>query len=269
MNWAPPRPVTPAGILAARLVDLAALAGTVDAGGPLTTGLREVSELAGGLDSYLERHTTPESPALRRLAERTRAHDWSGGEGGPPLEREMLSGHVQGQVLKMLVAATRARTVLEIGMFTGYSALAMAEGLPPDGRLVACELDANAVAFAREGFKESPAGGKIEVRVGRAADTLAELADAGAVFDLVFLDADKPGYPDYLGTLLETGLLARGGLVCVDNTLMQGEPWTTGGCSANGAAIAAFNDTVTADPRVVQALVPLRDGLTLIRRAGE
>ena len=144
----------------------------------------------------------------------THEHDWAGRDPEAVfLEQEMLSGHVEGQALKMLVGATRARRVLEIGLFTGYSALAMAEALPADGRLVACELDAEVADLARRAFSESPAGGRITVEVGPAADTLAALAAAGEEFDLVFIDADKAGYADYLAALLDTGLLAPHGLV--------------------------------------------------------
>jgi caffeoyl-CoA O-methyltransferase len=270
-----PRPVTPLTILADRLDRLARQAeeaGAAGAAGPeLAAELRAASQLAGGLDPYLSRWTTPESPALRRLAERTEAEDWrqhSGdGDGtAAPLEQEMLSGHVEGQALKMLVHATRAWQVLEIGMFTGYSALAMAEALPDGGRLVACEIDADVAAFARRCWAGSPDASKIEVRVGPALATLAELAAAGEQFELVFIDADKASYAAYLNALLDSGLLAPPGLICVDNTLMQGQPWLPGEPTANGAAIAAFNQTVAADPRVEQVLIPLRDGLTLIRR---
>ncbi len=184
----------------------------------------------------------------------------------------MLSGHVEGQLLRTLVHATRARTVLEVGMFTGYSALAMAEALGDGGRVVACEVDAEVAAFAQECFAASTAGGRIDVRVGPAADTLRALAAAGERFDLVFVDADKAGYATYLDLLLGDGgtgggLLAPHALVVVDNTLMQGQPWVAADPTANGAAVAAFNDAVAADPRVEQVLVPLRDGLTLVRRA--
>jgi caffeoyl-CoA O-methyltransferase len=265
-----PRPVTPLTILASRLDRLAR---TVPGADPSWAAeLRDVCALARGLDPYLSRWTTPESPALRRLAERTRAEDWTrhGADGLPaPLEQEMISGHVEGQVLKMLVHATRARRVLEIGMFTGYSALAMAEALPADGELVSCELDAEVAALAQACFADSPDGGKITVRVGPARDTLAGLAAAGSVFDLVFIDADKAGYGGYLDTLLGAGLVAPHGLICVDNTLMQGQPWLPGGRSANGVAVAAFNQKVAADPRVEQVILPLRDGLTLIRQVPE
>ena len=249
-----PRPVTPASILAAKLGRLAdRMADEPE--------LREAAELAAGLDPYVERWSTPASPALEALAKRTAAHDWTA-----PLEQEMLSGHVEGQVLAMLVHVSRARRVLEIGMFTGYSALAMAEALPADGRVVACEVDADVARFARGCFEGSPGGHKIDIRVGPAQDTLRGLA--GERFDLIFIDADKAGYLEYLNTVLELGLLAPHGLVCVDNTLMQGQPWTAGEPTANGVAIHAFNRAVAADPPGAEVIVPLRDGRTHLRPVG-
>jgi len=232
--------------------------------------LRGACALAGGLDAYVSRCTSPDSPALRGLAEATAAEDWRRHGAGPapaPLEQEMLSGHVEGRLLRMLVHVTRARRVLDVGMFTGYSALAMAEALPADGTVVACEIDPEVAAFAQERFAASADGHKIDVRVGLAERTLAELA-ADAPFDLVFLDADKAGYVAYFAALLDTGLLAPHGLLCVDNTLMQGQPYLPGSPTANGKAVAEFNDVVAADPRVEQVLLPLRDGLTLIRQVG-
>lgn len=272
-----PRPVTPQSILASRL---SRLAGRLDAAGgvepALRSELRDLCELAGGLDPYLSRWTTPESADLRRLAQRTEAEDWNRHAAGRTgedrtagcLEQEMLSGHVEGQTLKMLVHATRATRVLEIGMFTGYSALAMAEALPGDGQVIACEIDPGVAAFAERCFRGSASGHKIAVKVGPAQRTLGELAAAGQRFGLVFIDADKTGYHGYLTTVLDTGLLEPHGLICVDNTLMQGQPWMPGEPTANGAAIAGFNQAVAADPRVEQVIIPLRDGLTLIRQAG-
>jgi caffeoyl-CoA O-methyltransferase len=263
------RPVTPHSILASRLSRLARR--VADSGGAdpaLAEEARQLSCLADGLDPYLSRLTTPESADLRRLARRTEAEDWNrhaGGRSAGFLEQEMLSGHVEGQLLKMLVHATRARRVLEIGTFTGYSALAMAEALPEGGELVTCEIDPAVADLAGRGFRESASGGKVSIRVGPAQRTLGELAAAGGRFDLVFIDADKAGYQGYLDALLEGGLLEPHGLICVDNTLMQGQPWTPGEPAANGAAIAAFNQAVADDPRVEQVIIPLRDGLTLIR----
>jgi demethyl-4-deoxygadusol synthase len=265
-----PRPVTPVGILAAKLGRVRDQLEDADGIDPaLTAELGEACALAGGLDPYLSLCTTPESPELLQLARRTQAEDWghrAGDDAVTQLEQEMLSGHVEGQALKMLVHLARATRVLEIGMFTGYSALAMAEALPADGTVVACEIDPGAAAFARDCFRPSGSGHKIDVRVGPALATLGSLAAAGETFDLVFLDADKAGYADYLATLLDSGLLAPHGVICADNTLMQGQPWGAGGLTPNGAAIASFNDAVAADPRVEQVVLPLRDGLTLIRR---
>ena len=262
-----PRPVTPVGLLAATLTDLSerldAVAGIDPA---LSEDLRRARDLAVGLDPYVGQCTTPESPALAALARRTQAEDWDRRTGR--LEQEMMSGHVEGQFLKFLVHATRARRLLEIGMFTGYSALAMAEALDEDGTVIACEVDADVALFAQDCFATSPDGHKISVRVAPALDTLRELAAAGEVFDLVFIDADKPGYEGYLELLLTTDLLAPHGLVCVDNTLMQGQPYLSAAPSENGLAIARFNQAVANDDRIEQVLLPLRDGLTLIRRAG-
>jgi caffeoyl-CoA O-methyltransferase len=266
-----PRPVTPQSIIASRLAQFARrLDAAGGAGQALQGELRELCELAGGLDPYTSRYTTPESADLKRLAERTEAEDWNrpASDRTPGyLEQEMLSGHVEGQALKLLVYATRATRVLEIGMFTGYSALAMAEALPDGGQVVACEIDPGVAAFAERCFRESACGHKIVVKPGPAERTLGELAAAGQRFDLVFIDADKAGYLGYLATVLDTGLLGPHGLVCVDNTLMQGQPWTAGEPTPNGAAIADFNRAVAADPRVEQVIIPLRDGLTLIRLA--
>ncbi|ROR93029.1 O-methyltransferase [Nocardioides aurantiacus] len=270
-----PRPVTPVALLAASLEDVVRRLDEAEArpdgvalDPALGSEIRRAAALAAGLDPYTAALSTPESPALRALSERTAAEDWAGDGAG--LEQEMLSGHLEGQLLKTLVHATRARKVLEIGMFTGYSALAMAEAVQEvageEGVVVACEIDERVAALAQECFEASPAGDRIDVHVGPALDTLHALADAGARFDLVFLDADKAGYVDYLRALLDTGLLARRGLLVVDNTLMQGEPWTGGTSSANGEAIAAFNQVLADDPRVEQVVLPVRDGVTLVRR---
>ena len=265
-----PRPVTPLSILAAKLEHLSQrLEASDGVDAELKSELRQARELAGGLDPYLSHCTTPESPALGLLVHRTQAEDWSrhsGDEAVAQLEQEMLSGHIEGQTLKFLVHLTRAKWVLEIGMFTGYSALAMSEALPDGGEVVACEIDPYVAEFARRCFSESPSGHKISVKVAPARSTLEQLSTANKTFDLVFIDADKAGYTAYLNMVLDTDLLAPDGLICADNTLMQGQPYSSREPTINGAAIAAFNRAVAEDPRVEQVLLPLRDGLTLIRR---
>jgi caffeoyl-CoA O-methyltransferase len=262
------RPVTPLSILAAKLEYLNQCLEALDIDVKFKAELRQACELASGLDPYLSHCTTPESPDLALLAQRTQSIDWSqhASHDVARLEQEMLSGHVEGQTLKFLVHLTQAKRVLEIGMFTGYSALAMAEALPDDGELVACEVDAYVAKLAQQCFDESTSGYKILVKVAPAMLTLKQLAEANETFDLVFIDADKSGYVDYVNILLDTDLLAPSGLICADNTLMQGQPYLTGEPTANGVAIATFNQTIADDPRIEQVLLPLRDGLTLIRR---
>ena len=264
-----PRAVTPSTILAEELEAVwQALQRSTGVDAATLTRVRRARDLAAGLDPYLDRCTTASSTALAGLARRTAEHAWQGG-----LEQEMLSGPVEARLLQFLVRMSRASRVLEIGMFTGYSALAMAEALPDDGVVVACEIDDVAVHVARECFATSPAGAKITVAVAPAVETLSALAagarqDPREAFDFVFIDADKPGYSVYLEMLLDSDLLAPGAVIAVDNTLLQGEPYVPSGpLSANGAAMATFNAAVADDPRVEQVLVPVRDGLTLIRRA--
>ena len=266
-----PRPVSPLSLIAAKLATLRETADQLDQLNPqFRQMLAETEALAGGLEPYVETFSTPESADLAALVERTRTEDWTqrfeGGATSVPLEQEMLSGHLEGQFLKMLIHALRAQRVLEIGLFTGYSALAMAEALPDDGVLIACELDAFAAAFAQESFRASKHGAKIDVRVGPAIETLQSLSIRDGAFDLIFIDADKGGYSDYLNHILDHGLLSPHGLICVDNTLMQGQPYIAGTATANGVAIAAFNRAVAEDPRIEQVILPVRDGVTLIRQ---
>ena len=265
------RPVTPLGILVQQLEQISQAAEKEAVSAEFKTSLEGAYQLAAGLDPYLEDCTTAESAALANLTDRTRKEDWSkrfdDGETVRALEQEMLSGHLEGQLLKMLVSISRSKRVLEVGMFTGYSALAIAEALPDDGYLVACEVDEYVSQFALDCFAASEHGKKIEVKVAPAIETMKQLVERGESFDLVFIDADKGGYIDYLNLLLDTNLLAADGFICVDNTLMQGQPYLPEDRRLeNGRAIAKFNRFVTEDPRVEQVMIPIRDGLTLIKR---
>jgi caffeoyl-CoA O-methyltransferase len=266
------RPVTPLGILVQQLEKILKMAEEVESPATLRTSLKKAYHLAAGIDQYTEEVSTQESSALANLAQKTQQEDWSkrfsDGETVRQLEQEMLSGHLEGQTLKMFVYMMKAKRILEIGMFTGYSALAMAEALPEDGCLIACEVDDYVADFARNCFKESPDGDKIEVKVAPALETMQQLADAGESFDLVFIDADKKEYVNYFQMLLETGLLRDGGFICIDNTLFQGQVYIPEQRTTNGSAIAEFNQIVAEDPRVEQVILPLRDGLTIIRHKG-
>ncbi|WP_414543935.1 O-methyltransferase [Nostoc sp. CCY0012] len=265
------RPITPHSILVWQLQQTLRTAEENNIPQEVLTSLRQTLQLAAGLDPYLDDCTTPESSALTALAQRTSAEDWSkrfsDGETVRQLEQEMLSGHLEGQTLKMFVHMTKAKRILEVGMFTGYSALAMAEALPSEGRLIACEVDSYVAQFAQACFQDSPHGEKISVEVAPALETLHKLAAAKQSFDLIFIDADKKEYVEYFQIILEANLLTVDGLICVDNTLLQGQVYLPADQrTANGEAIAQFNRVVAADPRVEQVLLPIRDGVTLIRR---
>lgn len=272
VNGQLPRPVTPLGIVVDQLQTILQMV-EADPSVPdeIATQLHATWRLAAGLDPYVNECTTAESPALAAIAKKTSEEAWnqrfSEGSTVRHLEQEMLSGHLEGQLLKMFVHMTRAKSVLEIGLFTGYSALAMAEALPTDGRLVACEVDPYAAEFAKSVFQTSPHGDKIHVELGSALETLQKLATAQESFDLVFIDADKTEYVQYFQTLLDDNLLSPHGFLCVDNTLLQGQVYLPSEeRSKNGEAIASFNRIVKDDPRVEQVLLPIRDGLTIVRR---
>jgi caffeoyl-CoA O-methyltransferase len=213
-------------------------------------GMANITDPA--LEAYATEHTSPETPLLAELAEETRRFSAAHG---------MMVGRLEGRFLKMLVAAIGARRVLEIGTFTGYSALSMAEALPADGQLITCELDERHAELARRFIARAPERDKIELRLGPALDTLRSL---DGPFDFVFIDADKPSYPDYYTAVLPK--LAPRGLIAVDNVLWSGRVLDAANKEADTVALRAFNAMVAGDPRVECVMVPIRDGVTLIRR---
>ncbi len=207
------------------------------------------------IEAYAAEHTTAEPDHLAALAIETRE------QMSAP---QMLSGHVEGRFLETLVFTTGARRVLEFGTFSGYSALAMASALPDDGRLVTLELDPERAEVARRHFSTHPAGGRIELRLGPALESVQALGDER--FDLVFIDADKPSYLDYYEASLER--LSERGLIVVDNTLWSGDvvPERQPEPNVSTRALREFNDSVARDERVVCVILTIRDGVTLIRR---
>jgi len=172
---------------------------------------------------------------------------------------QMQVGPVEGRFLQMLVLLSKARRILEIGTFTGYSALAMAEGLPEDGELVTLDLDPEATALAREFWKKSPHGQKIHLVLGPAVESLAALE---GMFDLVFIDADKGNYSRYWELCVPR--VHPGGLIVADNVLWSGKVLDPQ--EDSDRAIAAFNDLVARDPRVETVMLTIRDGMTLARK---
>jgi caffeoyl-CoA O-methyltransferase len=205
------------------------------------------------LEAYAADHSTPEPEWLRAAARATEA------ETDVPT---MMVGHLAGRFLSTLVWATGARRILEIGTFTGYSALAMAASLPADGRLVTLELSQRHAAMAQRHIDASPFADRIEIRVGPA---LASLESLAGPFDLVFIDADKPGYVDYYEAVVP--MLAPRGVIVADNVLWDGLVLDAE-ADDRTRALQRFNAHVAADPRVEQVMLTVRDGMTLIRLAG-
>jgi caffeoyl-CoA O-methyltransferase len=200
------------------------------------------------LEAYAEAHTTRADPALEALAGRTRAT--------LPLS-QMLNGAVEGRLLETIVFLQQPRLVVEIGTYSGYSALTMARALPAGGRLVTLEVSEEHAAFAERHLAAEP---RIELVRGPALHSLAAL---DGPFDLVFIDADKTGYLDYYEAVVPK--LAERGLIVADNTLRSGRVLAPE--DEGDRAIVAFNEHVAADPRTVQVLLTVRDGVTLVRRA--
>lgn len=203
------------------------------------------------IDQAVERfahdHTKPESDLFHKLRDETYA------EMSSP---QMQVGRIEGRFLKMLVRLTGARRILEIGMFTGYSALMMAEGLPDDGHLITCDVNPKAEAIARRYFDESPSGHKIEIRMGPALDTIKTLSGP---IDMVFIDADKGNYSNYYEACLP--LLKPGGLIVADNVLWSGRVLNPESDDDHG--IVAFDKLVQSDPRVENVCLTVRDGIML------
>ena len=203
------------------------------------------------LEAYALAHSSPEPAWLAAAADATRTSTSVPG---------MMVGHLVGRFLAALVAFGRPRRILEVGTFTGYSALSMAEALPPVGQIVTLELSPEHAALAQRHIDASPYADRIEIRVGPAAETLRTLEGP---FDLVFIDADKQGYVTYYEAALP--MLAPGGLLVADNVLWNGlvldpDP------DERTRSLIAFNEHVAADPRVEQVMLTLRDGMTLVRK---
>jgi caffeoyl-CoA O-methyltransferase len=177
----------------------------------------------------------------------------------------MQVGPDQGALLSLLVGISGARRAIEIGTFTGYSAICIARALPPDGHLLCCDVSERYTSIARRAWTRAGLDDRIELRLGPAGETLASLP-ADQRFDFAFVDADKDGYLGYVETLLPR--LPVNGLICVDNTLWSGrvtEP-VDDGTDTNTRALVEFNDAIAADGRVESYVLPIGDGLTLIRK---
>jgi caffeoyl-CoA O-methyltransferase len=203
------------------------------------------------VEDYAAQHTTPDGELFDRLAAETREKTTA---------PQMMVGRIEGQFLATLVRLTGARRILELGTFTGYSSISMASALPPDGRVITCDVDPDATAIARRYMDESGHGDKIEIRLGPALETLRGLEGP---FDLVFIDADKENYVNYYDAALP--LLAADGLLIADNVLWSGRVVGAAGDEST-LAIKTFNEHVRGDTRVRSVMLTVRDGMTLVQK---
>jgi caffeoyl-CoA O-methyltransferase len=207
--------------------------------------------LAADIEAYAEAHSMPESNLCRALREETQRCMES---------PQMIVGPLEGAFLKMMTELVQATSVLEIGMFTGYSALCFAEALPAEGTVLTCEIDEESAALARQYFARTPVGKKVEIRMGPALETMRHLKGP---FDLIFIDADKINYLNYYRRSLE--LLSPQGVMLIDNVLWDGEVLKQPPPDKKTAAIQELNRVVAADPRVTAVLMPIRDGVLVVR----
>lgn len=205
------------------------------------------------LDEYILQHSEPEPDYLYRLWRATNVHTIHG---------RMASGHLQGRLLKMLVEMIRPQTILEVGTFSGYSAISMAEGLSDDGRLYTFEINDEMEDFTRPWIEGSAVADKITFLIG---DALVEAPKLGITFDMAFIDGDKRTYSKTYEMVM--GILKPGGFILADNTLWDGHVVDRAyDHDHQTQGIEMFNNYIAADDRVEQVILPLRDGLTIIRK---
>jgi caffeoyl-CoA O-methyltransferase len=205
------------------------------------------------IEAYAEAHSWNESDVCQALREETYRR----------MEcPQMVVGSLEGAFLKMMAQTVQATRVLEVGTFTGYSALCFAEALPADGQVITCDIDEQSVALAKAYWGKSPYGGKIEARIGPAVETLRTLSGP---FDLIFIDADKINYLKYYRRALE--LISPRGIILIDNVLWSGEVLKSEGVDSSTAAIQELNRIIASDGGVKAVLVTIRDGIFVVRKA--
>ena len=208
--------------------------------------------IATPIEEYIMEHISPEGDYLYRLYRATNVET---------VNPQMASGHIQGRFLKMLVEMMRPKNILEIGTFTGYSAICLAEGLDEGGKIYTFDVNDELEDFTRKWLEESPVGNKIHYKIGSA---LEEVPKLGIKFDLAFIDGDKREYIEYYEMVMEH--LNTGGWILADNTLWDGHVIDPAYKDAQTNGVREFNDYVRNDGRVEEVILPLRDGLTIIRK---
>lgn len=204
------------------------------------------------LAAYVEAHTSPETDLLKKLSRETNAK---------VMMPRMISGHLQGRVLSMFSHMIKPKAILEVGTYTGYSAICMAEGLQQDGKLYTIDINEELESMVRKYFEEAGLSNKINYLIGNALEVIPSL---DTTFDLVFIDADKENYAAYYDLVFDK--VAPGGYIIADNVLWSGKVVKQGKIDKDTAAILSFNQKVHDDPRVENVLFPIRDGLLIARK---
>ena len=210
-------------------------------------------EIESALDAYVDSHCSPEPEHLHRLTRESHLRLING---------RMVSGHLQGRILKMLTQLCAPKLAVELGTFTGYSALCIAEGLPADGKIITIEVDDELEDFIRRQIDSSGLGDKVELRIGPALEICRGFAE-GSV-DMVFIDADKRQYPEYLKEAAR--MLRPGGLIIADNTLWSGHVCDQAYKDAQTRGVREFNDLAVSHPDFETVMLPIRDGISLLRK---
>lgn len=208
------------------------------------------------IHNYIVEHLPPEAEVLQALHEVTAGLDGAG----------MQISHEQAQFMSVVLRSMGARRTIEIGVYTGYSTLITAQALPPDGKVVACDISEGWTSVARPFWEQAGVAERIELRLGQASDTLASLLQEGGAgtYDFVFIDADKTGYDSYYEQSLE--LLRSGGLIMLDNCLWRGDVLDANTSDEDTQALRALNKKIAADSRVTSSLIPVGDGIQLVSK---
>lgn len=209
-------------------------------------------DLTYAIEEYLEQHTTPMDEVLHELYRETHLH---------AMNPRMASGPVQGRFLQLLCQLMQPKKVLEIGTFTGFATICMARGMGSDGLLTTIEANEEYEGIIRKYLAKAAVADRVRLIIGDAKEVIPTLEGG---FDLVFIDADKISYPSYYDLVIEK--LNPGGVILADNVLWEGKVLNVGTKERDTKAIQAFNDKVQNDPRVENVLLPLRDGLMMIRK---
>lgn len=208
--------------------------------------------LPDDLQKYVEDHSEPESDLLQQINRETHLH---------VLKPRMLSGHLQGRVLSMLSHMISPKHILEIGTYTGYAALCMAEGMQKDGRLITIDNNEELAVRTKEYFSKSAFPDRMDMRIGNALEVIPTLKEK---WDLVFIDADKENYSNYFDLVIEQ--VNKGGFIIADNVLWSGKVFDQSKNDKDTEAIRAFNQKMQTDSRVQNVLFPIRDGLMILRK---